>query len=167
MSSNIVDAAQQRRVPVSRRSAIRTGAIATLVSGLLGAAGTSEASATAQTTAPTVILVNYPGLAEASLAAAEKYARAMELHEAGASVLRQELGHETWWRVSQHMDGPFADILDAWNDVLLTELVRHSPAVAPLLAMLRDHISETSPGDWGRCCVPEIGGLDLSGAVTD
>lgn len=156
MSTIIIsDAGLGRRVPLSRRSAIRTGGLAALAAGLLGAA---RAEASPVTPASPLIVgttTNVDDLVEEVREYIEASNAAWSAQESLKGDLVEMLGPK-----QQEAFDAFERARDEadWTtqEMYLAELARHLPGLAPALWGLWRHILDDGRG-LGKCCLPETG----------
>jgi len=157
---------------ITRRHVLRTGGLAAIMAGLLGTTGTTTttpaaamaaagvvvvgAEPIALPTAHAVRVVNYPDLSNDVRAAIEAYEAADTKERAACAALEARLGRDLYMEVMRFVEGPYNERHDAFEDLVLAEMERHLPMVAPVLYMVRQHIYEAHRDHWGRCCVPEV-----------
>jgi hypothetical protein len=149
MNRNEMDV--NRQVPSSRRRAIGAGLLGTT---------TATASPLPPVANPTLAttVVNYPDLIEHARASVAAYRQAADAERIANDALEAILGRETLLQVMKYVDGPFMDAREAWEDLVLAEIARHLPMIAPVLGLVWDHILETGATEHGRCCVDEVDG---------
>jgi hypothetical protein len=149
-----------QNTPVTRRSAIRTGALATIVAGLSGAAGTTvsaaaEAPTPASDLAAVLCATLTPG-ADAEFAdwvtewtdeRASVHREYQAVHDAIAAFVPVDRQYELVGRLSD-LAGDLAS-LSASRDREL--LFRHLPGLAPMLRLVWDHVAMTHLGDELAC----------------
>lgn len=142
---------------ITRRRAIGTGTLF-LGAGILSAAGSRPAPLAAEPiavpTVPAVRVVSYPDLTADVRACVEAYHAADAKERAAAETLEAHLGRDLYLKAMRFVEGPYNERQDAWEDLMLAEMERHLPGVAPVLHMVRQHILEAGRADWGTCCVP-------------
>lgn len=158
MSPNpMIDAGSGRQVPVSRRSALRTGGLAAIAASLLG---TTTAPVAAQTPAlaplPWLGSVAAPGLADLTAECERLHDRCREtLHEA-ARLDRELDATLTPEQRDQSIaaDNALGEHHSATIDWYIAEIGRHLPGIAPAIFAIWEHVREEL-GSPGVCCFPD------------
>lgn len=149
MSDNIVDAATQRQVPISRRSAIRTGTLATLAAGLLGGTGTSTTVSAAPV--PEVVVINTDDLSAESRDHLAMYREAQDELAALELQLYSHLTEDQRVLYRRISDAHTAVDL-AEEGMHLAELARHLAPISGLIRMLGEHVMLARRDAIGTCC---------------
>jgi hypothetical protein len=136
---------------VTRRSALRTTALASMAAALLGHsthATTAAAAAPAPVTLATVV--------NADDLAAESLHRAAQLDEATAAMWSRlaalDLTDDQRRAVGLWFDDEVGHQMVAYTDLMAGELIRHMPGLAPALALIWEHVQEERTDAYGRCC---------------
>src|SRR5688572_22846186 len=140
---------------ITRRSALATGTLF-LGAGLMAAAGTRPAPVAAeavQTVAVTV--VNFPDVLADLEESHEAWRAASRKMNEGFQRLRDQLDPASYSLVMSFIEGDFWLQVDTWNDLLIAEMVRHAPMLAPVIENLWAHVMEEHPNQIGQCCMPE------------
>lgn len=124
---------EQNRTTVTRRRALFATAAASIA-----AAAISAPVATAQTLPQFATVVNYEDLAEDCRMLAVR--------------LKQTMDAVAFPAPGADLDDLFCDHTEAWVDVLVAELCRHMPGIAPAIRATMTHIYEGRHEDIGVCC---------------
>ena len=137
---------------ITRRSALRTGALASLAAGMLGSAVPTEAAQPLPT--PTLATV-----VNADDLAAEAGRRWVEVKAALGQLVefQDEITARVSWDVANPLFLAESDYNEAHSAWVMAELARHLPGLAPALLMLEHHIIETAYQKPGACCTVDEG----------
>jgi hypothetical protein len=142
-----------RSIPITRRSALRTGGLAALAAGLLGSAGTGTAAAQPASAAPLVVgtTTNIDDLVAESLAHLARSNAACTAVDDVEEALKATLSPE---QLALFTDYEHAAHHSEWaaEQMYVAELARHLPGLAPMVWAMWHHVIE---GEIGVCCLPE------------
>jgi hypothetical protein len=163
MSNSIVDDSGSRKVPISRRSALRAGTLATLAAGLLGAAGTTPTSAAPAPGAITLEQIlaassaaTRERLAAASLAVLDRYDeipwRSPDFYSEDDERLKAGISGEMY-ELHAAMMRDIERKTEMFSEWQVAELVRHLPMLSPILTAGWEHIGNMQFTDAGVCCL--------------
>lgn len=133
---------------VTRRSALRTTGLAALAASLLGTAPTTAAASTPQTLAT---VIDTGALAAHTDELLVRYHETVAAHLAATNAVADLLPRDQQHLLTD-LDDAIAERHGAWGEVVVAEMARHAPGLAPLLWMLWQHVMETRTADVGRCC---------------
>ena len=77
---------------------------------------------------------------------------------AAGEALQAQIGREACDLVMKYVVGPHDTQRDVWHALMIAELMRHLPGLAPAIGVVWRHIMETSYDDVGRCCIDTVDG---------
>src|SRR3954452_4056149 len=146
----------QKPTIVTRRSALRTGLMASIAAGL---AGTVPAATVAAQAAPTVDLAR--GSDDAALAAwlaaweREDRRLAAEHEAAFQAILRTleaHVGHDAAWKLTDRLDTVVGLVWMLESRKTVEVVCAHLPGVAPAIRLALEHAEDTNPSDPVGCC---------------
>ena len=142
---------------ITRRAALRSGTLAALAAGLLGAAPTAPTveAAPASEPSPRVVVVYVDDLAAESRRLAEMARDTQAAMITAGQDLKARLGADAYQLVVAYMEGPFTDHAVAYHDLIIAEIIRHTPALAPTIRLAWQHAIDGSWEDAGVCCTGE------------
>jgi hypothetical protein len=146
---------------ISRRYALRTGTLSALGVGLMAAAGAAPVAAepaSPTATPPLARVVNFPELAAESRRLAALCHETQQATGPASEALKAQIGEEHYRLAMAYMEGPHDQQRDVWHDLVVAELMRHLPGVAPAIGVVWLHIMESGYDEHGRCCVDEVDG---------
>jgi hypothetical protein len=140
---------------ISRRRAIGAGTIAAIAAGLLGTT-TAEALTPANPTLATV--VNFEQLAEESRRLSALCQEMQQATGPASEALMARIGREHYDLALKYMEGPHDNQRDVWHDLVVAELMRHLPGLAPAIGVVWLHIMTNNYNDHGYCCIDTFDG---------
>jgi hypothetical protein len=141
---------------ITRRRAIGAGTLF-LGAGLLGTGTTTaESSPPANPTLATV--VNFPELIDESQRLSKLCQEMQQATGPASAALKAQIGEEHYRLAMQYMEGPHDTQRDVWHDLVVAELMRHLPGLAPAIGVVWLHIVTNNYADHGNCCVGEVDG---------
>jgi hypothetical protein len=132
------------------------GALAALAAGLPGTTGTTTIAA-AEPPSPAGLPVLPTVVTEADLAAESRRLVARVLAAQRARVeaedrLADAIGPDAYELVRQHIEGPVSVQQELWVDLVLAEVARYLPGMAPALRVVVHHVYQGILADCGVCC---------------
>lgn len=132
--------------PLSRRAALRSGGLAALVAGLIGSAATP-----AHASGRDVVVVNGDDLAATSIHVLAHHADEQAATETARERLWASLTAEQR-RQLLVIEELKLNETNAWIEVIVSELGRHFPGIAPAVPLVWEHLLEQPVSDIGVCC---------------
>lgn len=97
-------------------------------------------------------VIGFESLTSESLRLSEKCVETLLASEAASRRLREQIGEEAWDLAMDYVEGAHDLHVDTYHELVIAELARHLPGLAPAIYAVWHHIVERTRTA-GECCV--------------
>jgi hypothetical protein len=138
---------------ITRRNALRTGGLAAIAAGLIGTTTTPPVDAQPASTPPALAtVVNVADMSAECKRLSEALHASMLASCDEQDRMKELMSPEAYKLAIGYVEGIEARHNGLWLDLMIAELIRHLPGVAPAIRMAVRHIYDGYYEDRGVCC---------------